>query len=106
MKVATLENFTWRGGNQSPGDPGVGKVREGGREDFFPLKKGGGDWPWMTLCTLKDFQVNIHGTEITETNELGEKILSKMCIAAAALIQLYTVGSKDFLMKKHHELQN
>ena len=75
-------------------------------EDFFPLKKGGGDWPWMTLCTLKDFQVNIHGTEITETNELGEKILSKMCIAAAALIQLYTVGSMDFLMKKHHELQN
>ena len=32
------------GGNQDPGDPGVEKVREGegGREDFFPFKQGGG----------------------------------------------------------------
>ena len=41
MKVATLQKFHLRGGgNQDPGDPGVGKVRGG--EDFFPFKHGGG----------------------------------------------------------------
>ena len=56
----------------------------------------------------KDFQVNIPGIEISETNELGEKILNEMCIAAAAAasIQLNVVGSMDFLMEKHHELQS
>ena len=40
MKVATLEKFHFRGGNQDPGDPGVGKVR--GRKDFFSFKQGEG----------------------------------------------------------------
>ena len=55
----------------------------------------------------KDFQVNIPGIEISETNELGEQTLNEMCIAAAAAsIQLNVVGSMDFLMEKHHELQS
>ena len=37
MKVATLEKFHVREGNQDPGDPGVGKVRGG--------KDGGGTDP-------------------------------------------------------------
>ena len=37
MEVATLEKIHLRGGNQDPG-----KVREGG------------DWPWMTLCVVKN----------------------------------------------------
>ena len=40
MKVATPEKFHLRGGNQDPGDPGVGKVRGG--EDFFSFRQGGG----------------------------------------------------------------
>ena len=41
MKVATLEKFHLRGGgNQDPGDPGVGKVR--GEKGFFFLQAGGG----------------------------------------------------------------
>ena len=43
MKVATLEKFHLRWGNQDPGDPGVGKVREG--KDFFSFKQGGGTDP-------------------------------------------------------------
>ena len=39
MKVATLEKFHLSGGNQDPGDPGVGKVRG---EGFFSFKQGGG----------------------------------------------------------------
>ena len=39
MKVATLEKIQLRGGNQDPGDPGVGKIREG--EDFFFLQARG-----------------------------------------------------------------
>ena len=49
MKVATLEKFHLRGGNQDPGDPGVGKVRGG----WLFFQAGGGNWPWMTLCTMK-----------------------------------------------------
>ena len=45
MKVATLEKFHLRGGNQDPGDPGVGKGREGGK-DFFSFKQGGTDPGW------------------------------------------------------------
>ena len=46
MKVATLEKFHLRGGgDQDPGNPGVGKVRG---EGFFSFKQGG-NWPWMTL---------------------------------------------------------
>ena len=48
MKVATLEKFHWgkgEGGNLNPGDPGVGKVREG--ERFFPSSRGRGtDLGW------------------------------------------------------------
>ena len=54
MKVATLEKFHLRRGNQDPGDPGVGKVRGGGK-DFFSFKQGG-DWLWMTLCLLSHTQ--------------------------------------------------
>ena len=43
MKVATLEKFHLRGGNQDPGDPGVEKVRG---EDFFSFKQGGTDPGW------------------------------------------------------------
>ena len=43
MKVATLEKFHLKGGNQDPGDPGVGKVRGGG--GFFFLQAGGGTDP-------------------------------------------------------------
>ena len=43
MKVATLEKFHLRGGNQDPGDPGVEKVRAG--KDFFSVKQGGGTDP-------------------------------------------------------------
>ena len=39
-----LEKFHLRGRNQDPGDPGVGKVRGGGRI-FFPLQAGGGTDP-------------------------------------------------------------
>ena len=44
FESSNARKFHLKGGNQSPEDPGVGKVREGrgGREDFFPLKKGGG----------------------------------------------------------------
>ena len=51
MKVATLEKFHLRGGNQDPGDPGVGKVRGGG-EDFFPSSRGGTDpwWHYANVC--------------------------------------------------------
>ena len=48
MKVATLEKFHlrgWGGGNQDPGDPGVGKVR-GGKGFFFLSSKGGTDPEW------------------------------------------------------------
>ena len=44
MKVATLEKIHLRGGNQDPGDPGVGKVRGG--EDFFPSSRGETDSGW------------------------------------------------------------
>ena len=45
MKVATLEKFHLRGGgNQDPGDPGVGKVR--GERIFFPSSRGGTDPGW------------------------------------------------------------
>ena len=40
MKVATLEKFHLRRGNQDPGDPGVREVRGG--KDFFSFKQGGG----------------------------------------------------------------
>ena len=42
MKVAMLEKFhlRWGGGDQDPGDPGVGKVR--GERIFFPSSRGGG----------------------------------------------------------------
>ena len=43
MKVATLEKIHLRGGNQDPGDPGVGKVRGGG--GFFSFKQGEGNDP-------------------------------------------------------------
>ena len=49
MKVATLEKFHLRGGggwggNQDPGDPGVG---------FFSFKQGGGTDPgWHYAVTL------------------------------------------------------
>ena len=39
MKVAALEKFHLRGGNQDPGDPGMEKVRGG--EGFFFLQAGG-----------------------------------------------------------------
>ena len=50
MKVATLEKFHLSGGNQDPGDPGVGKVRG---EGFFSFKQGGENWPWMTLWFIE-----------------------------------------------------
>ena len=51
MKVATLEKINLRGGNQDPGDPGVGKVRGG--KDFFPFKQGGGTDPGWHYVLLK-----------------------------------------------------
>ena len=56
MKVAMLEKFHLRcggGGNQDPGDPGVGKVR--GKGFFFFQAGGGGNWHWMTLCMFSWF---------------------------------------------------
>ena len=54
MKVATLEKFHLRGGrgwgSQDPGDPGVGKVREG--EDFFSFKHGRGLTLDDTMCKI------------------------------------------------------
>ena len=44
MKVATLEKFHLKGGNQDPGDPGVEKVRGGGF--FFPSSRGGTNPGW------------------------------------------------------------
>ena len=44
MKVATLEKFHLRGGNQDPGDTEVGKAS--GEKDFFPFKQGGTDPGW------------------------------------------------------------
>ena len=50
MKVAAREKFhlMGEGGNQDPGDPGVGKVRggggggrRGGGKGFFSFKQGG-----------------------------------------------------------------
>ena len=40
FEVATLEKIHLMGGNQDPGDPGVGKFR--GRGEFFSFQVGGG----------------------------------------------------------------
>ena len=60
MKVATLEKFHLRGGNQDRGDPGVGKVRGGGRI-FFPSSRGGTDPGWhydSPVWTLEERRVS------------------------------------------------
>ena len=57
MKVATLEKFHLRGGeNQGPGDPGVEKVRGGG---FFFLQAGGGGGGGTDTGRHYDLRVNL-----------------------------------------------
>ena len=73
MKVATLEKFHLREGNQDPGDPGVGKVRGGG---FFFLQAGGE----LTLDdTMPMFSTPVgnpgHNTEIYLSHQAISNIL-------------------------------
>ena len=66
MKVATLEKFHLRGGNQDPGDPGVGKVRG----DDFSFKQGGGELTLDDTMHYEEMFINVGNNRIWESKNV------------------------------------
>ena len=68
FESSNARKISLEGGNQDPGDPGVGKVR--GERIFFPFKQGGGTDPgWHYVLLEVSLWKNNYSEKIPTTKK-------------------------------------